>query len=338
MSSPLRLGIAGCGEIAGWMALLARLNRRVRLVACCDRALSRAESFAARFRIPRALADYDAMLRLEDLDALYLAVPHDLHFALANAAVEAGRPVLLEKPLARTLAEGGEIVRRARAAGVPVGVNYQYRYDRGCYALAQAARRGDLGELYYGRCNVPWHREAAYFERGPWRGELARAGGGTLLTQGSHALDVLLWALDSPPRAATGMSGRPGLPGVEVETVALGTVELQSGALVQVSSSMVARPEQAVTLELYGRRGTALYSNRPWPHVRFRGLRVRRARPPARGLHALGRSLDAFRAWVMEGRPYLTPAAEALPVLAAVDALYRSFASGQTEPVVNKRG
>jgi predicted dehydrogenase len=333
LSPPLRLAIAGCGEIAGWMAFLARLNRRIRLVACCDRTLPRAESFAARFRIPRAYADYGAMLRGEALDAVYLAVPHDLHLEMACQAIDAGRPVLLEKPIARTLAEGQELVRQARAAGVRVGVNYQYRYDRGGYALAQAARLGDLGRVYYGRCNVPWHREAAYFERGAWRADPARAGGGTLLTQGSHALDLMLWAVDSPPRAATGMTARPGFPQARVETVALGTVELANGALIQVSSSMVARPEQAVTLELYGERGTALYSNRPLPHTRFRGQRVKRRRPPGRGVHALQRSLEAFRAWVVEERPYLTPAEEALPVLAAVEALYRSAQSGKKEPI-----
>ena len=333
MSAPLRLAIAGCGEIAQWLALFCRLNRRIRLVACCDRTLPVAEAFAARFRIPRAYADYGALLEAERPDAVYLAVPHDLHFEMVVAAIEAGIHVLVEKPVARTLAEGQEIVRRAGAANVRVGVNYQYRYDTGCYALAQAARQGDLGELYYGRCNVPWHREAAYFEQGAWRGELARSGGGTLLTQGSHALDVLLWAMGSTPRAATGLTAKPGFPQVEVETVALGIVELESGVLIQVSSSMVARPEQAVALELYGERGTALYGNRPWPHARFRGLRVRRMRPPVRGVHALQRSLEAFRAWVVEGRPYLTPAVEALPVLAAVDALYRSAQSGKKETI-----
>jgi UDP-N-acetyl-2-amino-2-deoxyglucuronate dehydrogenase len=338
VSAPLRLAIVGCGEIATWMARLSWLNRRIRLVACCDRTLLSAESFASRFRIPRAYADYGAMLRQESLDAVYLAVPHDLHLEMTCTAVEAGCPTLVEKPLARTLAEGQEIVTRAAAAGVPVGVNYQYRYDRGCYALAQAARRGDLGRLYFGRCNVPWHRDAAYFAQGPWRGQLARAGGGTLLTQGSHALDVLLWALDSPPRAATGMCAQPGFPQIEVETVALGIIELESGALIQVSSSMVARPEQEVTLELYGERGTALYRNQPLPHVRFRGPRVKRLRPPGRGLHALQRSLEGFRAWVMEDQPYLTPAAEALPVLAAVDAFYRACLSGSKETIILDTG
>ena len=338
MSVPLRLAITGCGEIGRWMALFCRLNRRIRLVACCDRQRPVADAFAARFRIPRAYDDYGALLEGERLDAVYLAVPHDLHFEMVVAAIEAGVPVLVEKPVARTLDEGREIVRRAGAAKVRVGVNYQYRYDTGCYALAQAARQGELGELYYGRCNVPWHREADYFASGPWRGALARSGGGTLLTQGSHALDLLLWALDSPPRAATGLTAQPGLSKVEVETLALGAVELESGALIQISSSMVARPEQAVTMELYGERGTALYSNRPWPHARFRGPRVRRRRPPAWGVHALQRSLEAFRAWIVDDRPYLIPAAEALPVLATVEALYRSAQSGKVEPISLNRG
>ena len=338
MSAPLRLAIVGCGEIGRWMALFGRLNRRIRLVACCDRALPAAEACAARFRIPRAYEDYGALLEGERLDAVYLAVPHDLHFEMVVAAIDAGVPVLVEKPVARTLAEGREIVRRAAAADVRVGVNYQYRYDTGCYALAQAARHGELGELYYGRCNVPWSRDAAYFAQGSWRSELARSGGGTLLTQGSHALDLLLWAMNSPPRTATGLTAQPGFPGVEVETVALGAVGLENGALIQISSSMVARPEQAVTLELYGERGTALYRNQPWPHARFRGQRVRRRRPPVWGVHALQRCLEAFRAWVVDDRPYLIPAAEALPVLAAVEALYRSARSGKVEPISLNKG
>jgi predicted dehydrogenase len=274
------------------------------------------------------------MLEREDLDAVYLAVPHDLHFEMACAAIQAGRHVLIEKPITRTLEEGKQLVRLAREGRVRVGVNYQYRYDAGCYALAMAARRGGLGQVYYGHCNVPWHRETGYFEDGPWRGQISRAGGGTLLTQGSHALDVLLWALDSPPRAATGMTARLKFAQVEVEDIAAGVVELENGALAQVSSAMVATPEGTVTIQVYGEKGTALYCNRPFPRVRFRGTRVKKAHPPVWGLHALQRSLEAFRAWVMEDRPYLTPAEDALPVLAAIDGIYRSAQSGRKENLV----
>jgi len=333
LTVPLRLGIAGCGWIAGYVALFARLNRRIRLQACCDRIPSQAERFASRYRIPHAYAEFEAMLEREALDAVYLAVPHDLHLEMARVAIEAGRHVLVEKPIARTLAEGQEIARLAREGGVRVGVNYQYRYDPGCYALAMAAQRGDLGRLYYGRCNLPWQRGVDYFQQGQWRSQLARAGGGTLITQGSHVLDVLIWAMGGRPHAALGMTARQEFIQVEVEDLALGTLEMEGGALVQISTSMIAHPEQAITIELYGESGTAIYRNRPVPHVRFRGAPVKRARPPVWGIHPLQRSLEAFRAWIADDRPYLIPAAEALPVLAAIESIYRSAQSGKRERI-----
>jgi UDP-N-acetyl-2-amino-2-deoxyglucuronate dehydrogenase len=333
LTVPLHLGIAGCGWIAGYVAPFARLNRRIRLLACCDRSPAQAERFANRHHIPHAYVEFEAMLEREALDAVYLAVPHDLHLEMARAAIESGRHVLVEKPIARTLAEGQEIAHLAKESGVRVGVNYQYRYDPGCYALAQAARQGDLGRLYYGRCNLPWQRGADYFQQGSWRSQLARAGGGTLITQGSHLLDLLIWALGGRPHAALGMTASHEFTQADVEDLALGTLEMEGGALVQISSSMIAHPEQAMTIELYGERGTAIYRNRPMPHVRFRGAPVKHARPPVWGIHPLQRSLEAFRAWIADNRPYLTPAEEALPVLAAVEAIYCSAQSGQRERI-----
>ncbi len=338
----IRLAIAGCGDIAAYTAGFATLSRGYRLVACCDPVPGRAAQFSRRFRIPQAYAGIDEMLAAGRPDALYLAVPHHLHRPLALQAIAAGIPTLVEKPLAATLAEGQEIVRAARAAGVKVGVNYQYRYDAGCYALARAAQAGSLGEIRYARCNLPWHREAKYFANSPWHAQLSTAGGGTLITQGSHILDVALWALGGRPRAALGATGRRVFRDVEVEDLAMGIVEMADGALVEICSSMVSHARQNLSIEVYGSRGTAIYSNLPWPGVRFRGVRVARQLPPGRGVHALQRSLDGFRAWIAddssadgrpsaEWRPYLTPADEALPVLAAVDAIYRSSRTGQRE-------
>jgi predicted dehydrogenase len=94
-----------------------------------------------------------------------------------------------------------------------------------------------------------------------------------------------------------------------------------------------AATEQAVTIEAYGARGMAMYSDRPMPHVKFTGVRVRRERPPVWGLHALHRSLAGFAKWVLEDQPFLIPAASSLPVLAAVEAIYRSAQDGQRAKV-----
>jgi len=331
---PLALAIVGCGDIAGYTVWFARLNRGIRVVACCDRDAVRAARFARRFHIPRALSDYAELLSAEARpDALYLAVPHHLHHPMALQAIAAGIPVLVEKPLAATLAEGQEIAAAAAAAKAKVGVNYQYRYDAGCYALARAAQSGALGEIRYVRGNLPWRRDEEYFAAAEWHARLATAGGGTLIAQGSHVLDVILWALGGRPVAALGATARRVFSEVEVEDLALGIIEMADGALVELCSSMVAHAEQALSIEVYGARGTAIYSDRPWPRVRFRGVRSPRVRPPGGLFHALQRSLEGFRSWVADDLPYLVPAHAALPVLAAVGAIYRSSRTGHREEI-----
>ena len=333
MTDPMRLGMVGCGDIAGYTAMFARFNRRISLPACCDSSAEKAQVFARRHKIPTFYTSFEQMLEKTALDAVYLAVPHHLHFPMAQAAIQAGLHVFIEKPITRTLSEAFALADQAEQAHICLGVNYQYRYDIGCYALAQAARRGDLGTIHAARCNIPWQRAASYFHQAGWHARLDTAGGGSLLTQGSHMLDIVLWALGGQPHTAMGYTTRRKFKQVEVEDLAHGQLEMQGGALIQISSSMVANPEQALTIELYGEDATAIYTDRPLPHVTFKGRRIKKTPPPILGLHALQRSLEGFRAWAMEGRPYLTPAREAIPALAVVEAIYHSAQSGCRESV-----
>jgi UDP-N-acetyl-2-amino-2-deoxyglucuronate dehydrogenase len=323
--SRLALAVVGCGDIAGFMAWVSRLVPQITLSACCDVNRERAHVFAKRHRIPRVFSDYDDLLSKSSLDAVYLAVPHHLHYEMVLGAVAAGKAVFVEKPLTRTLAEGVRLVERIGAA--KVGVNYQYRYDSGCYALARAVQDGCLGRIHSVRINIPWHRTQKYFDGAPWHGTVARAGGGTLITQGSHFLDVALWALGESPVSAMGYTASPGFD-VEVDTLTHGIVETSGGTLISITSSMVSATEQAVAIEVYGEKGTARYKDLPLPSVKFTGVKVRCERPPQRGLHALQRSLAGYAKWILEDRPFLVPAAGTLPVLAAVDAIYRSAESG----------
>jgi len=252
---------------------------------------------------------------------------------MIQQAVIIGIPVFVEKPITCTLKEGMDIVQVASEQNIQVGVNYQYRYDSGCYALVRAVQTGNLGEIYYARCNIPWYRDLNYFKDSGWHSNLTSSCGGTLLTQGSHILDIALWALGGKPTSAFGVISQKKFKDVEVEDLALGTIEMNNGALIQISSSMIANPEQAISIEVYGEIGTALYTDKPLPKVRFRGANLKKEKPPVWGIHALQRSLEAYRLWVMDNKPYLTPAREALPVLAAIEALYRSAKSGQKEQV-----
>lgn len=336
MSHRFSLAIVGCGDIGGYVATVARLTPGYRLAACCDRDAQVAESFARRHRIPVWHTDYTELLEAGGFEAVYLATPHDLHLPMARAALERGLAVLCEKPLAATLPQGIELARLAQAPGARLAVNYQYRFDNACYAIAQAARSGELGSLRYLRINLPWHREPAYYARSAgWHASLERAGGGTLLTVGSHFIDLAHWFCSSRTVRAQGITARVVFRDVEVEDIALCTLELANGALVQVCSSMVATPERPATLELYAEKGTAIYRAGNRPRAEFLGVKPRRARLPVPGLHALQRSLTAFKRYAQGEEAQIVSAADALHALAAVDGVYRSAESGRWEAVAD---
>jgi predicted dehydrogenase len=345
MPKTLQLAIIGCGSIARDMARLARITPRVRLAACCDVSRQCADSFGRRHDIPQAYTDYTNLLTEAPVKAVYLSVPHHLHYEMIKAAIDAGLHVFTEKPITRTLAEGQKIVAYAREKNIKVGVNYQYRYDRGCYKLAHLTQSGQLGRVLYARANVPWHRERAYFDDSPWHKSLGQAGGGTLITQASHLIDILLWAIGSPPAWARGFTDQKVFGDVEVEDFAMGMVGLQNDAVFQITTSMVAASEQAVSVEVYGEEGTAIYTNRPWPRTRFRPGKAAKPRQsngvstplepgpsiaegngrvPYFGVHAMHRCLKGFRDWVLHDQPFLIPGEAALPALHVVEAIYQS--------------
>lgn len=328
--SVLRLGLIGCGAIAQDLALVSMLTPAVKLAACADPKPERLDWFRKRYGVRAGYTDHRQMLADGEVDAVYLGVPHDLHYELILDAVQAGIPVFTEKPVVRTIAEGKALL--PQLGDVKVGVNYQYRYAVGAYGLARLVQTGQLGKVHSMRINVPWHRTQKYFDHAPWHKSNERAGGGTLITQASHILDLALWALGEPAVSAMGYTASPGFD-VEVDTLTHGIVETGGGTLISITSSMVAATEQPVSLEVYGERATAIYTQRIWRSLITAGSRVRRERPPIFGVHAFQRSLAAFARWVRRDIPYLTPAHSALPVLAAVEAVYRSAQSGQREVV-----
>ncbi len=331
----LKIAIVGCGDIARFTALGCWLNRKIEIVACVDIDLNRAASFAKRFRIKNYYDSYEEMLK-QPIDVVYLAVPHYLHFSMIMSAIDKEINVFCEKPITIKLEDALEICHTAKKKRVKVGVNYQYRYDKACYSLVMAAKNGDLGELYYGRCNVPWKRESDYFSKANWHSSLKQSGGGTLLTQASHIVDVSLWALNDNPVSVFGVNRKQKFRDVEVEDLHMGTIEMENGSLLNVTSSMAATPEQPVSIELYGSKGTGIYKGSfLFPKVTFKGVKIKKSAPPVKGIHALFASVEGFRRWVVSDEPYLMPIEKSLPVLATIEALYRSAETEKKESVNN---
>lgn len=190
-----RVGIVGCGGIAQVHAAVLDRLEQTALVACADIAPERAEAMAAKYGC-RAYASMEAMLDAERLDAVHLCTPHHLHAPMAEAAAGRGVAVFTEKPPV-TGRDQWEQLRRA-AARVPLGVCFQNRYRPNVIRLRQLLSEETFGAPVGARAFVTWRREAPYYRDSGWRGAWATEGGGALINQSIHTLDLLVWLLGAP--------------------------------------------------------------------------------------------------------------------------------------------
>ncbi|WP_341946931.1 Gfo/Idh/MocA family oxidoreductase [Microbacterium sp. LWH11-1.2] len=223
-SRPTRLGIIGTGIVAGLHLDAIAEAPGIDLVAVCDidqrRAAEAAERFAAR-----TWQDYREMFAAEQMDGVVITSPHSLHTAMAKAAAEAGVAVLVEKPMATTLADADEIIDTCERAGVPLSVGHVLRFDPAAEAAASVIESGRIG-----RPLAISHRRSAHYRPGSrpdWFFDPVVAGGGIAMNVGPHGIDRIQWfggGLITEIGASTWKRG-----GLAVETDVMATARLESG-------------------------------------------------------------------------------------------------------------
>lgn len=187
--SDFRVGVVGCGGIAQVHGAVLQHLEGVELVACADIRPERAQAFAENFG-GKAYDSMEAMLEGEQLDAVHLCTPHYLHTPMAKLAVEHGLHVFTEKPPVINR-EQWEQFQELEKAPVRVGVCFQNRYNRSVGLMKDVLGSGKAGKVLGARAFVTWHREAPYYTESGWRGALDTEGGGVLINQSVHTLDLL---------------------------------------------------------------------------------------------------------------------------------------------------
>ena len=336
MTEAFRIAVVGCGGIASYAAVVSKTIPNFKISACVSKLPEEAQAFAKKHHVPIIFEEFDDLLKPSNkFDALYLSTPHFLHAPMIREAVNAGIPVLCEKPITESLATAKEIVEFVGQHDTKVGINYQYRYNAACQRLIHYTRN-DIGQLYYIRINIPWHREKNYFNHSTWHKKLSAAGGGTLLTQGSHFLDIALQAANQTALSAIGVTDQKvfSSPDIEIEDFAQAIITLEDRSHIEITSSMVATPQQSATIEVYGDKGYARYAAKERPHFLTKGVKPSSFKSPGPPrIHYLASSLEGFKNWIMKDKPYRTPIHSALPVMAAIDAVYRSAQSGKSERI-----
>jgi predicted dehydrogenase len=236
----MRTGIAGCGKIAGNHVAALRGIPGVQVTAVADVDLDRARTFAAEHHIPHAYGDLDDMLAA-GLDAVTLCTPHGAHEAGVLAAARHRTHVLCEKPVALRVEQAERMVAATTAAGVRFGVLFQRRFWPAAVRLRAAIDTGRLGPPIAGGVLARLNRDADYYAE-PWRGRQATEGGGVLMTQVIHHIDLLQWFM-GPARRVTGRCDTLVHRGIiEVEDTAAAIVEFASGGIATIQAGTTFRP------------------------------------------------------------------------------------------------
>jgi UDP-N-acetyl-2-amino-2-deoxyglucuronate dehydrogenase len=338
------MAIIGTGGIARTHARALRALPEARLVAVCDLLPERAEAFAAEWEIPRVYPSAAALLQDGEVEAVCICTPHPQHAPLVIQAAEQGKHAICEKPIAADLAAADAAIAAAERAGTRFGVIFQRRFWPAARRLRQALDDGRLGRPILGDCLVKWWRPPSYYQSAPWRGTWELEGGGVLLNQAVHAIDMFQWYM-GPVETVYGLWGTLAHPGLEVEDTAVAALRFRGGALGVISASVSQNPTLFSRVTIHGDNGAtasvteapegALGVNDLWTLPGDEAAKERwpeedRAARHPHGEHAA--QLADFLAALREERDPAVTGREGRKSLAIIQAIYASGRTGQ--PVV----
>jgi len=310
----MRIGILGAGGISATHVRAAQAIPGVQIVAIHGANAGKTAALAQQAGAA-AFDDLDRFLA-QPMDMVAIGSPSGLHARQAIAAARRGLHVLVEKPLDVTTAAVDQLIEEADRAGVTVGVFFQERLVPEIVAMQAAIAGGEIGDPLLASGHVRWYRPPEYYSGSRWRGTWVLDGGGALMNQGIHTVDLLLHLLGAATRVSGHVATR--LHAIEVEDTASALIEFAGGACATVEATTAAYPGFPRRLVITGTRGTLAHEDPPRPAA------VADATPHRR-------VFEDFIAAIAGGGTPACDAREGRRSVAVVEAIYRSARSGRWE-------
>jgi predicted dehydrogenase len=228
-----------------------------RLVAVADLNAEKAARLAQTMGVTRVYKSDIEMLKDKEIDAVIFATPSGLHADQAVRAMQAGKHVIVEKPMDITLDACDRMVAAEKQAGKKLAIISQHRWDHSSIFVKDAVTAGKLGKLILVEVSVKWWRTQQYYDAGDWRGTWALDGGGALMNQGVHTVDLMQW-MAGPVKSVYAKAATGGHERIEVEDVVVATLQFASGAIGTLTASTACYDGQPARLDLYGTEGSAV--------------------------------------------------------------------------------
>ena len=250
-----RFGLIGCGRIAPNHARNIVELENADLIAVCDLVREKAADYSQTYG-GEVYTDYRAVLERPDIDIIAIATSSGAHAEIGIAAAEAGKHVIVEKPMALSLFDADRLIAACHKNQVYLGVCHQNRYNQVVQQLRQALDKGRFGKLTHAVASIRWYRDQAYFNQDSWHGTWEQDGG-VLMNQSIHNIDLLLWMMGQANSVYGKIATRHRQ--IEVEDLGMGMITFQNGALGMIEASSTVYPKNLEeTLNIFGETGTVV--------------------------------------------------------------------------------
>jgi len=256
----MKYALIGCGRIAV-NHIKAAVNNHLEIAAVCDVKPEAMETLLAKHGLEKdgsikRYTDYKQMLAENDLQLVSIATESGLHARIALDCIDAGVNVIIEKPMAMSMADAEEIIRRSEEKGVKVSACHQNRFNVAVQETRRALEAGRFGRLSHGSIHVRWNRNRGYYDQAPWRGTWAQDGG-CLMNQCIHGIDLLRWMMGDEVEEVYGVTKQQFHDYLEAEDVGMAVVKFKNGAVGTIEGTTNVYPKNLEeTLYLVGETGT----------------------------------------------------------------------------------
>lgn len=251
--APLGVAIIGAGMVANTHVTALQGLPEARITGVYGRNPVSAAAFAAKYGL-RAFGSYDEVLADKDTDIVSICLPPALHADFGLQAAAAGKHLILEKPMDIDVAKARRLIREYRAKELTLAVIFQNRFTPAAQRVKAALDAGLLGKLILGDAYVKWYRSPEYYASNAWRGTWNVEGGGALINQAIHTIDLLQWFMGGV-KSLSGMT-RTSVHNIETEDLGVAAVEFMSGALGVIEGTTAVTPGYKERIEFHGTKGS----------------------------------------------------------------------------------
>lgn len=254
-----KFAIVGCGVIGNVHADCLAHIENAELVAVCDVIEMKAKKLAEKYNCSY-YTDIEKMLKEQDIEIVNICTPSGLHAECGVICAKYKKHIICEKPIDVSEENAMKLINACKEANVKLSVISQHRFDKGFMELKKAVENGEIGKLYFGGCHTKWYRSQEYYDSGEWRGTWQLDGGGALMNQSIHYVDLLQDVM-GPIEEIYGSCASVGHKRIEVEDEAIATVRFKNGAIGLIEGNTNAYPGLFTRLDVYGERASVVIEN-----------------------------------------------------------------------------